>query len=253
MNNKLIVNADDFGLSEHNSRAIAEAFRKGYITDTTMMATGEWFDDAIELAKEEGFFDRIGIHFNLTEGKPLTEEMKNCPMFVENGRFHKHPDRLRPLTEDEEAAVFAELSAQVKRLKDAGVDITHADSHHHIHTGPFLISIFLLVCHDSGIEKIRIHRNIGKIKLYKRIVKKRFNNSLLREGMVCTEHFGSLEDAFVRGIPESGVTELMVHPDYDKDGLLIDRVKFENGVPCGEALSSLEAFQKIKKTNYRSL
>ncbi len=248
---KLIVNADDYGLSPHNSRAIAEAFRKGLITDTTAMATGEWLDEALALAKEEGFFDRIGIHFNLTEGIPLTGEMKNCPAFVENGRFHKHPDRLHPLTKEEENAVYKELSAQVKRLTDAGLTLTHADSHHHIHTGPFLIPIVLRVCHENGIEKIRLHRNLGKIKLYKRIVKKRFNNRLHKNGMKTTEYFGSLADALLCGIP--GVTELMVHPDYDANGLLIDRVEFRDGVPCGKALSRLEQFSDEEKIDYRSL
>lgn len=249
---KLLVNADDYGLFEHNSRAIAEAFQKGLITDTTMMATGEWFDDAVTLAKEKGFFGRIGIHFNLTEGEPLTDEMKNCPMFVENGRFHKHPDRLHPLTKEETTAVFTELTAQVKKMKDAGINITHADSHHHIHTGPFLIPIFLEVCRDAGIEKIRLHRNFGKIRFYKRIVKKRFNKNLLREGMKTTEFFGSLEDALTCGLPD-GTTEIMVHPDYDQNGLLIDRVEFLDGVPKGEALARLEGFSSAGKIDYRSL
>ena len=102
---KLIINADDYGLWEHNSRAIAAAMKQGLITDTTMMATGEWFDEATSLAKEAGFADRIGIHLNLTEGEPLTDEMKNCPAFVENGRFHKHPNRLHRLSKTERAAL----------------------------------------------------------------------------------------------------------------------------------------------------
>ena len=247
---KLLINADDFGLFEHNSRAIAEAFEKGYITDTTAMATGEWIDEALALAKEEGFFDRIGIHFNLTEGVPLTEEMKNCSMFVENGRFHKHPDRLHPLTKEEEEAVYKELTAQVKKLTDAGVVLTHADSHHHIHTGPFLVPIVLRICHENGIEKIRLHRNLGKIKLYKRIVKKRYNNYLHKNGMKTTKRFGSLEDALLCGTPD--LTEIMVHPDYDKDGLLIDRIKFEDGVPFGEALSRIAPLPG-ERIDYRSI
>ena len=247
---KLIINADDFGLSEHNSRAIAEAFARGYITDTTAMATGEWLDEALSLAKEEGFFDRIGIHLNLTEGVPLTEEMKHCPMFVENGSFHKHPSRLHPLTKEEEDAVYRELTAQVKKLTGAGLTITHADSHHHIHTGPFLIPIVLRVCQENGIEKIRLHRNLGKIVFYKRIVKKRYNKYLWKHGMKTTEYFGSLEDALLCGTP--GVTEVMVHPDYDAEGQLIDRTEFKDGVPCGEALSRTEALSD-QRIDYRSI
>ena len=171
-------------------------------------------------------------------------------MFVENGRFHKHPNRLRPLSKEEKEAVYLELSAQVKKLTDAGVVLTHADSHHHIHTGPFLIPIVLRVCHENGIEKIRLHRNLGKIKLYKRIVKKRFNKHLWKNGMKTTERFGSLYDALLCGV--HGITEIMVHPDYDKDGLLIDRVEFKEGIPCGDALSRIEQLSG-EKIDYRSI
>jgi len=57
----VIINADDFGMSESCSRAIALAFEKGLVTDTTMMATGDFFDEAVGLAKEQGFLDRKSV------------------------------------------------------------------------------------------------------------------------------------------------------------------------------------------------
>ena len=69
----IIINGDDFGMNRRCSTAIAAAFDKGLITDTTMMANGDCFEYAVALAREKGFFDRIGIHFNLTEGTPLTK------------------------------------------------------------------------------------------------------------------------------------------------------------------------------------
>ena len=132
---KICINGDDYGLNERNSKAIAEAFEKGMITDTTMLANGAYFDEAVALAREKGFIDRIGIHLNLTEGVPLTEEIKRQPRFVKDGRFYKGYDRTKKLTKAEKDAIYKELTAQADKIRDAGITITHADSHHHIHTG----------------------------------------------------------------------------------------------------------------------
>lgn len=232
--NKVIVNADDFGLNERNSKAIAEAFEKGLITDTTMLANGEYFDKALALAKQKGFFDKIGIHLNITEGVPLTTGILDCPRFVTNGRFNKRYDRTKRLTDAEKTAIFQELDAQVKKLQSAGIQITHADSHHHIHTGIFVAPIAAQVCKKHGINKIRLHRNLGHISLIKRIVKKKYNNWLRRQGFVTTEYFAYVMDIDGAAVPDN--TEIMVHPDYDKSSTLIDRSGMENSIPTGKPL-----------------
>ena len=124
---KLIVNGDDYGLNEHNSKAIAQAFAEGLISSATMMANGEYFEQAVELARERGFIGSIGIHLNLTEGEPLTEDIKRCPRFVTDGRFNKKYNRTHPLRSDEKSAIEKELSAQVGKISGAGIKITHAD------------------------------------------------------------------------------------------------------------------------------
>ena len=68
----LIVNADDFGLNEIENRAIAEAFEKGLIDRTTLLVNMPFAEDAMRLASEKGFADRVGLHVNLTSGRPLT-------------------------------------------------------------------------------------------------------------------------------------------------------------------------------------
>ena len=70
--------------------------------------------------------------------------------------------------------------------------------------------------------------------------------------MKTTDYFGSLEDALGCGLPD-GITEIMVHPDYDKDGILIDRVEFDDGIPAGGPLSRLEKFSGEERITYRSL
>ena len=236
---KIIVNADDFGLNTACSEATAEAFLRRIISDTTMLANGDAFKAALSLARENGFDKKIGIHFNITEGNPLTEDIKDCPFFAEGGSFHGKIKRLKPLSRKEKNALYTELTAQVIKLKANGVSITHADSHHHIHTGFFIFPVVSRVCRENGINKIRLHRNVGKIPAYKRIVKKKFNKMLQKKGFTTTGFFGSLEDIAFKNIP--GSLEVMVHPDYDINGNLIDRTGYDekSGCAAGRPLTEI--------------
>jgi len=236
---KITVNGDDFGLNERNSAAIVEAFEKELITDTTMLANFTCFDHAVELAEQKGFTDKIGIHFNITEGAPLTEDIKRCPRFVTNGRFNKRYNRTAPLTKAEKAAIYKELSAQAEKIKNAGIPMNHADSHHHIHTAVFIAPISVKVCREYGIGKIRIHRNVGHIPFYKQIVKDSYNKWLVKQGFVTTKHFAYIMDIRDAELPDD--TEIMVHPDYNKNGILIDRRGMRDGMPTGYELPDLKS------------
>ena len=147
------------------------AFEKGLITNTTVLANGDYLDEALALAREKNFFDKLGVHLNLTEGEPLTEDIKSCPRFVSGGVFNKvyNKRRTSPLKKAEKAAIAKELDAQISKLEAAGVKLTHADSHHHIHTGVFIAPIAACVCKAHGINKMRLHRNLGSINAVKRI------------------------------------------------------------------------------------
>ena len=230
---RIIINGDDYGMNERVSRAIAQAFREGLITHTTMLANGAYFDAAIRLAREEGFFDRIGVHFNLTEGEPLTGDIGMIDDFVTDGRFNKrYLSCPRPLSPVEREAVFAELSAQAVRLERAGIRVTHADSHHYIHTLTEIAPIVAELCARRGIRRVRLNRTFDTAER-PRVTEGRVDNGFWREGFDTTERFGRLSD--VRdGIPAG--TEVMVHPDFDRGGALIDRIGMRDGYPTGENL-----------------
>ena len=67
-----IINADDFGLSQEVNSAVVQCFRDGTIDRTTLLVNMPQTDAACALAREHGFFDRVGLHINLVEGTPLT-------------------------------------------------------------------------------------------------------------------------------------------------------------------------------------
>lgn len=231
---KVIINADDFGLNQSCTEAICEAFNKKLITDTTLVANGEAFDYAVKEINKKALNGKVGIHMNLTEGVPLTEAIKECPEFVTNGVFHGKILRFKPLNKCVRKKVYNEMVAQVEKIEKEGITISHADSHHHIHTAIFIAPIFMKVCKEKGIEKIRIHRNIGNIHLYKRIGKKFYNLWLKLKKFKSVRYFGMVDDIEKVGVFDD--MEIMVHPEYDVNKDLIDKVEEENGYPVGKTL-----------------
>jgi chitin disaccharide deacetylase len=115
----LVVNADDFGFTRDVNAGIVEAHRDGILTATTLMATGDAFDDAVRLARETPSLD-IGCHLVLigAPGFPLTI-----------------PDLVRAVTL-RRIDIYEKLSQQVRRIMDAGLSPTHLDTHKHTHLLP---------------------------------------------------------------------------------------------------------------------
>ncbi len=231
----LFINGDDFGMSKSCSLAIAEAIEKGLIDGTTMMANGEYFIEAATISASRGFDRKIGVHLNLTEGVPLTEEIKSVKAFVADGRFHKeYLKNPCPLTEPEQAAVCVELTAQINRIRQAEINAVRADSHHYIHTFAHIAPLVAKVCKENGIKRIRINRTFDTPDRPV-ITCGRIENSYWRaQGFETTAYFGRLSDITPGNIPAD--TEIMIHPDYDKNGVLIDRTGTADGCPTGAQL-----------------
>lgn len=249
---RIIINGDDFGMDERCSRAIAQAFDRGLITDTTALANGKWLDEALQLARDNGFIDRIGVHLNLTEGAPLTEKICELPDFVTDGYFNKRAMTLnKELTAAGYEAVYAELKAQILRLKEAGVRITHADSHHYIHNSGYLLPVVVKVCREYGISKLRLRRNLCSADADAVSQINAYNAFLRKQGFITTEHFGRPEDIAGREIPDC--TELLVHPDFDRDGNLIDRRGTSDGYPVGDELPDIGKRSGAEPIDYSRL
>src|SRR5260370_42450098 len=79
---KIIVNADDFGMSAEVNRAIVEAFENNVISSTTLMANMPGFDEACELAHRHRLVSKIGLHLNLTAVYPLSSPIRRCAGFA---------------------------------------------------------------------------------------------------------------------------------------------------------------------------
>ena len=218
---KYIVNADDFGRTETVNKAIMESFQKGYISNTTIMVNMPFYDQALLLAKENDIMHRVGLHINVTSGKPLTDDICGCPTFVgKNGLFNgcvfKDRRGMAYLTKREKQAVALEVDAQIEKFLNAGFTQMHADSHGHIHTFPSLQKIIVREFKKYGFSSVRLPRNVGvsgHLKgLYKQII-----NFGFKSFNACTNYFGSMFDIWKQADTlnvQDGVTEIMLHPNY---------------------------------------
>lgn len=125
---KLIVNADDFGISKAISLGIIEGHKNGVITSTTMMCNMPCAEWAAELAKDYPDLG-IGIHLVLTAGYPLAKGVDS--LVDEHGRFKKFSKIEETLkTED----IRKEFKCQMEKFLSFGIKPTHIDTHHHVHS-----------------------------------------------------------------------------------------------------------------------
>lgn len=135
---KLIANGDDFGITRACNYAIIDCYKEGILRSTSMMPNMPHVEHAAKLMKENPGLS-VGIHFNLTVGKPLT----NCPSLVnENGLFDKK--YLKDSSNVKVEEVRAELEAQYNRFVEVtGQKPHHLNSHHGI-------------CMIKGAEEIQV-------------------------------------------------------------------------------------------------
>jgi hopanoid biosynthesis associated protein HpnK len=153
---RLIVNADDFGIAEAVNRGIAEAHDHGIVTSASIMATGPAFENAVALAHQRPSLS-IGVHLVLTEQRPLAAAY--VPTLVgPEGRFAAHATELagRQLAGRVSLReVKIELDAQIRRVRGAGLTVTHLDGHQHVHVLPGIARVVAELAAEHGIAAAR--------------------------------------------------------------------------------------------------
>jgi chitin disaccharide deacetylase len=143
---RLIINADDFGLTHGVNQAIAELHRAGVLTSTTLMAREKATDEAIEIARSTPSLG-VGCHVALVDGEPVLPGGFQPSM----GAF-----LLRVITgRIDSAAIEAEASAQIELLQSRGLTLTHVDSHKHTHMFPAALRPVLRAARRAGIRAVR--------------------------------------------------------------------------------------------------
>jgi chitin disaccharide deacetylase len=155
---RLIINADDFGLTRGINRAVLELHKAGALTSATLMANAPAFEDAVVIAKANPTLG-VGCHVVLTDGAPLSHPQQIPSLLGADGKNFR-PSLidfliavLRGKVSEDEIAI--ESLAQIQRLQRAGIDVTHVDTHKHTHILPGVARPLLFVCERAGIGAVR--------------------------------------------------------------------------------------------------
>lgn len=234
--NRLIINADDFGIHTEVNHGIIEAYENGVLTSTSLLATGMAYDEAVDLAKEHPGLG-IGIHLCLVGSLPTVLSPQEVPTLVEeNGLVPESYAvfmKRAIMGQIDYRQVYRELDAQMEKIMAAGLNITHVDSHQHLHMLPQVWPVVQSLMKKYGIHRLRVPRESYTFKaLRANPVRVMARNSLTflgeramkdiqRLDFITTDFFwgmvdgGSMNEANLSYILKRlpfGVHEIMMHP-----------------------------------------
>jgi predicted glycoside hydrolase/deacetylase ChbG (UPF0249 family) len=158
---RLIINADDFGLTPGVNKAIVELNTAGALSSATLMASGPFFADAVHLGFPQTTLG-VGCHVVFTDGVPILPPREIPSLIDPSGRF---PGRFRPRIGDfvsdllrgriRGAELEAEAIAQIRRIQSSGLHITHVDTHKHTHVFRPVLRPLLRAARQCGVLAVR--------------------------------------------------------------------------------------------------
>lgn len=238
---QLILNADDFGMTRGVNEGIIRAHRDGVLTSTTLMACGAAFDDAVERAKANPGL-AVGCHLLLVGGHAAAPREEMSSLVDKEGRLPKTLSSFvarvssgRVRAEE----IEREMRAQIEKIRAAGIEPTHLDTHKHTHAHPTVMEALARAAKATGITRVRkpieslrdsweTSRNNGPglptqfaAAVAVRAMAPRFAAISRAYGLHSPDHFlglaatGKLGPAMLRHMIETlveGQTEIMLHP-----------------------------------------
>ncbi|HEY3762735.1 MAG TPA: hopanoid biosynthesis-associated protein HpnK [Verrucomicrobiae bacterium] len=253
---RLIVNADDFGLSHSVNEAVIRAHREGILTTASLMVNEVGFEEAVKLAKENPKLG-VGLHLTLLHGHSALPRDKIPGLVNSRGEFSNSPVGVgmdyffkRSLREQ----LRAEIHAQFEKFRATGLPLDHVNGHLHLHLHPAIFKILMEDVEKLGIRHMRLTRDclarsrrmskgfwfyrISHAAIFEALSSR--SRKLLAERKIKHAEitFGLLQDSRVdedyvlKLLPElpPGDSELYSHPSLDKfkhefDALVSPRVK----------------------------
>ncbi|MEO6806228.1 MAG: ChbG/HpnK family deacetylase [Edaphobacter sp.] len=268
---RLIINADDFGLTPGINRAIAELHRANVLTSATLMATGAAFDNAASIVRANPTLG-VGCHIVLTDGLPASPPQTIPTLLGSDGKAFRSSlvDFIQALLRGHisEEDIEREATAQIQKLQNAGIRITHLDTHKHTHLFPAVTRPLLRIAERHSIAAIRQpfeqpwslalgHGNRLRrlqVKLLNRL-KTRFQHQpqivgrkiLTTDGTIGIFATGNLDAQSLRQIlhamPTEGTFELCCHPGYNNSDLdrITTRLRTHRDIERNALLSEIPA------------
>ncbi len=273
---KLVVHADDFGLTRETTEGVLEAFDHGALTSTSIVANGTFFDEAMEeYLKRKNF--RLAIHLNLAEGKPVSAPNR-IPLLVntqgelsrtflglwKNFMLSSPEERLQLKQQ-----VKHELSAQILKVKKwTGGQPIEADGHLHYHMIPFIFDALVELKNELNISYIRLPYEkfffcLDSVKCLKNyfgpnMIKHILLNRLSREGKKVLDRHGIRHCDFFIGVLFTGnMSESIVRSalsrlsPQEKEPATIEVLFHPH--KSGREKRSLKELAELKKETFKNL
>jgi predicted glycoside hydrolase/deacetylase ChbG (UPF0249 family) len=241
MTRRLVVNADDLGLTPAVNDGIFDAHDHGILTSASLFANAPATVDAIERVGLRPALG-IGVHLALVDGAPMLPPDRVPTLIAHDGRFHTSwkPFIVACLRgRIALAEVERELEAQIDRLRSEGIRPTHLDAHKHVHAYPPIFEIVARLAKRFGIPAVRVPYERWSLvygdEAQRRTARRQLlvNAAMLpwaRRDRRIAETYGLKSPSFIGRIHTGvlslesvaeplrrlgpGVTELMVHPGY---------------------------------------
>lgn len=232
--NRIIINADDFGINQIVTSEIERMIELRTISSTTIMANGDCLDEVarfVPLHPEISF----GVHLCLSEFSSLTKSsiLHKYGITDENGNFvRKAIFGLKKNPVELQIALKEELHAQINKVKSLNIPLTHCDSHHHVHTIPILRDVFSQVMLEQGIPRLRLSMDFyslrQKLHIFSWLKQKRCNN-YFKNHFKTTHRFYSYSSFLsLQHHPKDCFVELMCHPGHQGKNYKTEMIQVEN-------------------------
>jgi hopanoid biosynthesis associated protein HpnK len=253
---RLVVNADDFGLSHSLNEAVIRAHREGILTTASLMVNESGFEEAVKLAKENPELG-VGLHLTLLHGHSTLPHDKIPGLVNARSEFSNSPVRAGMkyfFDGDLVEPLRAEIHAQFDKFRSTGLILDHVNGHLHLHLHPVIFKILMGDSEKLGIRHLRFTRDclarswkMSNGYLFYRVshaaifewLSSRARETLRRKNIKHTQiTFGLLQDGRVdedyvlKLLPElpPGYSELYSHPSLEKfkhefDALVSPRVR----------------------------
>lgn len=158
---KLIITADDYGMSPGVNQAIEEGIGCGLITSTNVMANMDYAQDAATL-KQKFPNVSVGIHWTLSAGRPVSKPEEIPSLVNENGEFHSYQEFRKRYRSEliKEEEIITELKNQYEKFCEICGEPDYWNTHQNIHVDFKLFRLFVKCAKSLGISKMRSHQRV---------------------------------------------------------------------------------------------
>jgi chitin disaccharide deacetylase len=226
---RLIVTADDFGLSPAVNEAVERAHREGILTSASLMVAGPAAADAVDRARRLPRL-AVGLHLVAVEGPACLPGVALPDLVDASGWFPPAQLRLAVaygFSRRARAQLAAEIRAQFAAFAATGLTLDHADAHKHMHLHPVVGSLLIRIGREFGLRAVRVPAEPGGgalalwcawLRMAARLAGLAVNDRVygLRDS-------GRMDLARVQAILDrlpSGLSEIYAHPATEQDALL---------------------------------